>query len=145
MMNSSTGGALRALAATLAASVALAVPLVASAQTAPSYAEVPPYASHEDQIQGRIASFDGAYALRVNDNRGFVDNVQLHQGTVINPTGLTLRPGMSVTILGHPQGNVFAANEIDTPYTYLVGYPYPYPYYGPEIGLGFTFGGRRWR
>ena len=144
-MNSSTGGALRVLAATLAASVALALPLVATAQTAPSYAQVPPYASHEDQIQGRIASFDGAYALRVNDNRGFVDNVQLHQGTVINPTGLTLRPGMSVTILGHPQGNVFAANEIDTPYTYLVGYPYPYPYYGPEIGLGFTFGGRRWR
>ncbi len=79
---------------------------------------------------------------KLRDDRGHVDNVRLHQGTVINPTGLTLASGMSVTIYGHNRGSVFAANEIDTPYheRYAV-YPVPvYPYYGPSFGLGF-----RWR
>jgi hypothetical protein len=111
----------------------------------PSYAEAPP---QDEQIRGRIISFDGAYSLQVRDERGFVDNVQLHQGTIINPTGLTLAPGMIVSILGYNSGSYFAANEIDTPYTFDAGVPYyaghPWDYYGPSISLGFFFGNLGW-
>ena len=108
-------------------------------------------------IHGRVSSFDGAYSLQVNDDRGFIDNVQLRQGTVINPTGIRLAPGMQVTIHGVNRGSAFAANVIDTPYqsygavpvypyapyAYPV-YPYPYPVYGypyPSFSLGLRFGG----
>jgi len=111
----------------------------------PSYAEAPP---QDEQIRGRIVSFDGAYSLQVRDERGFVDNVQLHQGTIINPTGLTLAPGMIVSILGYNSGSFFAANEVDTPYTFDAGIPYyaghPWDYYGPTIGLSFFFGNVGW-
>ncbi|MBD5654136.1 MAG: hypothetical protein IAI50_03015 [Candidatus Eremiobacteraeota bacterium] len=123
----------------------LASPLAAAAQPAPpSYAQ----ASGDQQIRGRIASFDGAYAVTVHDERGFLDNVALHPGTVINPTGLTLAPGMVVSILGYPRGGTFSANEIDTPYTFAGGVPYygghPWGYYGPSISLGFFFGNQGW-
>ena len=62
--------------------------------------------------------------MYVRDVRGYVDNVTLHQGTIINPTGLTLAPGMVVSILGYNAGPFFAANEVDTPYTYTYGVPY---------------------
>ncbi|MBV8223481.1 MAG: hypothetical protein JO293_08990 [Candidatus Eremiobacteraeota bacterium] len=65
--------------------------------------------------------------------------VFLHQGTVINPTGTTLQPGMQVRVLGGPGGNnAINANEVDvvgyannglygygTPYGYNNGNPYP--------------------
>ncbi len=80
----------------------------------------------------------------MRDEQGYVDNVQLHQGTIINPTGLTLAPGMVVSILGYNAGPFFAANEIDTPYTFYAGAPYyqghPWSYYGPTVSLGFFFG-----
>jgi hypothetical protein len=121
----------------------LAAPLAAGAQSAPSYA----YAS-EVQIRGRVAGFDGGYDLTVRDERGFLDNVQLHQGTIINPAGLTLRPGMIVSILGYDAGSFFGANEIDTPYTFYAGVPYcyghPWNYYGPAFELGFFFGNPAW-
>lgn len=120
----------------------LAAPVSAQA---PTYAR-PSYTSNEEMVRGRVLSFNGAYDLQLRDDRGFVDNVRLHQGTVINPTGLSLEAGMSVTIYGYNRGNVFAANEIDTPYheTYAVYpvYPYPYPYYGPSFDFGFR---HRWR
>jgi hypothetical protein len=128
----------------------LAAPV--SAQS-PTYAH-PSYASNEEVVRGRVLSFNGAYDLQLRDDRGFVDNVRLHQGTVINPTGLTLEAGMSVTMYGYNRGNIFAANEIDTPYqqtyalypvpVYPYPYPYPYPYYGPAFGFGFGFH-HRWR
>jgi hypothetical protein len=130
------------LGATLAAGL-LASPLAASAQ-------VP----GQQQIQGRVTAFDGRFNLHVIQQNGEVDAIQLHQGTIINPTGLTLSPGMTVTVVGEPQGNVFAANEIDTPYqeTYAYGTPYYGPYWGPYLGypgptfdFGFGFGGPRWR
>ncbi len=131
------------LAAT--AALTLAAPLAAAAQEAPSYAQV---ASADEQIRGRIETFDGAYSLTVRDERGFVDNVQLHQGTIINPTGLTLAPGMVVSIIGYDDGPVLAANEVDTPYNVDAGIPYygghPWDYYGPEITLGFFFGNTGW-
>jgi hypothetical protein len=130
------------LGAALAAGL-LASPLAASAQ-------VP----GQQQIQGRVTSFDGHYDLHVQQPNGEVDAIQLHQGTIINPTGLTLAPGMTVTVVGQPAGNVFAANEIDTPYqqTYAYGTPYYGPYWGPALGyypgpafdVGVGFGGR-WR
>jgi opacity protein-like surface antigen len=133
------------LLAALAALTFLA-PIAASAQAAPSYAQ--PAAAPEEQIRGRIASFDGGYSLTVNDDRGFVDTVQLHDGTIILPTGLTLAPGMVVSILGYNAGNFFAANEVDTPYTLAYGTPYysghPWTYWGPSISLGFFFGNTGW-
>jgi hypothetical protein len=132
--------------AALAFSAPIAAPLVAQAQDVPSYAQ--PSGSDDAQIRGRVASFDGAYALGVRDDKGYIDNVQLHEGTIINPTGLTLAPGMVVSILGYNQGSYFSANEIDTPYNYDGGVPYygghPWDYYGPSIGLSFYFGNSGW-
>jgi hypothetical protein len=107
-----------------------------NAQSAPSYAR-PGAANGEETIRGRINQFDGKYRMEVRDDRGFVDNVELHQGTVINPTGLSLQPGMAVTIMGYNRGHAFAANQIDTPYqSYGPGRVYPYPPYSVGIGFG---------
>ena len=139
------------LIAALIAALIIAAPLGAPAQIVgpdgPSYAAGPAYEG-DAQIHGRILSFDGAYSLTVRDEKGYVDNVQLHQGTIINPTGLTLAPGMVVSILGYNAGPYFAANEIDTPYTFYAGSPYylghPWNYYGPSVSLGFFFGNAGW-
>jgi hypothetical protein len=72
--------------------------------------------------------------------------VLLHQGTIINPSGLTLQSGMSVTVYGRAEGRVFAANEIDTPYRYTppIDY-YPYgPGYWQPWGFGWGWGWRPW-
>jgi hypothetical protein len=111
------------------------VPAQPEAQSAPTYAR-PGATNGEETIHGRINQFDGKYRLEVRDDRGFVDNVELHQGTVINPTGLSLQPGMAVTIVGYNRGHAFAANEIDTPYqSYGLARAYSYPPY--SIGVGF--------
>ncbi len=89
--------------------------------------------------------------MYVRDVRGFVDHVTLRQGTVINPTGIRLQPGFSVTVTGHTSGSTFVADEIDTPYRFY-GYAYPYyypyyyypPYYGLSLGFGWGWGWRRW-
>jgi hypothetical protein len=155
----------RVLAALIVLAAA-AIPAGTFAQTTapdslPSYAR-PNSGTGDETIHGRIASVDGTYDLQVSDDRGFVDNVKLQQGTIINPTGVRLTSGMSVTIHGINRGTAFVANQIDTPYqsygaTYgpvpvygsLVypAYPYavyPYPVYGypygPEFGVGFGFG-----
>jgi hypothetical protein len=129
------------------AGLCLLLPLAAQAQSAPSYASQQ-YSSPDENIHGRIASFDGGYNLSLRDERGFIDTVQLHPGTIINPTGLTLAPGMVVSVLGYNAGNYFAANQIDTPYSYYGGLPYyaghPWNYYGPSVGLSFFFGNTGW-
>ena len=136
------------------AALSLAAPVAARAQddpsyvapqAAPSYAQAPVAANAEEDIHGRIVDFDGAYTLSVRDERGFVDNIQLHQGTIINPTGLPLAPGERVLIIGHPTGPSFEAEEIDIPYA--VGYrrPYWYPAYYPAISVGIWGGGWRGR
>jgi hypothetical protein len=152
MFKSKTISILLALAAT-------ALPMTALAQNtppsdAPSYSRPAPTIPGEDTIKGRVISFDGGYNLQVDDERGYVDNVVLHQGTIINPTGIRLAPGMSVTIHGVNRGSVLAANQIDTPYNsygsvYDYGYApygvvYPYPIYGypyPRYSIGIGFGG----
>ncbi|MGD0472902.1 MAG: hypothetical protein ABSB70_06765 [Candidatus Velthaea sp.] len=128
------------------AAFCLLLPIAAQAQDLPSYANQPYPA--DQNIHGRVLNFDGGYNLAVRDERGYVDNVQLHPGTIINPTGLTLAPGMIVSILGYNAGSYFSANEIDTPYRFYSGYPYyaghPWNYYGPSISLGFFFGNPGW-
>jgi hypothetical protein len=113
-----------ALIAALAAA-ALITPSLASAQDA-SYADN----GANQQIQGTISSIDGTWNLTVNDANGSSDSVALHQGTIINPTGLTLEDGMSVTIDGYADGPNFDAIEIDTPYQYQGPAPVAV-YYGP--------------
>jgi hypothetical protein len=129
-----------------ATAVCLAFPIAAQAQDTPSYA-VQQY-SDDQNLHGRVTGFDGGYNLSVRDERGYVDNVQLHPGTIINPTGLTLAPGMVVSVLGYNAGSYFSANEIDTPYQFYNGFAYysghPWDYYGPSISLGFFFGSSGW-
>jgi hypothetical protein len=131
--------------AALAAALLIAAPFAANAQDEPSYAQ----GDGDGQIRGRVVAFDGAYNLQVRDDKGYIDNVELHQGTIINPTGLTLAPGMVVSILGYNAGDNFAANEIDTPYQFSGGYAYyegrPWTYYvGPAFSVGFFFGNVGW-
>jgi hypothetical protein len=143
--------------AAVAALSTLALPITASADTVPSYA-----ANGGETIHGRVSSSGGKYDLFVRDDRGYVDHVVLHDGTIINPTGFELASGDTVTIFGRDDGHVFQADEIDTPYSggepneydtsqnvyqYGVGYPggygygyrYPYGYLG--FGAGVYFGG----
>ena len=137
------------LAATALAIAGLVLPTFAAAQDMPSYAQP----NRDETIHGRVSSVNGTFNISVRDDRGFIDNVELHQGTIINPTGLTLEPGMNVTIIGIPNGGEFDANEIDTPYHYGGPVPAPvylgpgwwypgFPYgYGPAFGLTLVFGG----
>jgi hypothetical protein len=132
------------------AALSLTSPLAAQAQEAPSYAQQQDQssASADENIHGRVVDFDGGYNLSVSDDRGFTDQVELHPGTIINPTGLELAPGMVVSILGYNAGSYFAANEIDTPYTIENDVAWyagePWYYYGPSYNLGFFFGNVGW-
>jgi hypothetical protein len=134
---------------------ALIIPSLAFAQDAPSQ-DAPPYdvAASNTQIQGTVAAINGTWNITVHDANGYADSVALHQGTIINPTGLTLEPGMNVTIDGYSDGPNFDAVEIDTPYHYSGPAPvavyygpgawYPgYAYgWGPSFSLAFNFGSR---
>jgi hypothetical protein len=140
----------RLLGAAIAAA-ALITPALASAQDVPSYAS----ADATQQIQGTVSSINGTWNITVADANGYSDSVELHQGTIINPTGLTLEAGMNVTIDGYPDGPNFDAVEIDTPYQYQGPPPvavyygpgawYPgYAYgWGPSFSLFFDFSSRR--
>ena len=119
-----------------AAAAVVGLPGAAQAQPAPSYAQPPGYAQppsyaqpYGETIRGTVYSINGKYNITVRDSRGFLDNVSLHDGTVINPRGWRLRPGNRVTISGEPSGRTFVADVIDTPYVpYPAYYPYPRPY-----------------
>jgi hypothetical protein len=121
-----------------------AVPALAQdmpAQELPTYAR--PVANTNapaEIIHGRIASVNGAFRIVIADDRGFNDDVALGHGTIIYPTGLTLAPGMIVTIHGYNAGNSFAAQEIDTDYQYTGPAPQAV-YYGPDYWYpGFAYG-----
>jgi hypothetical protein len=58
------------------------------------------YSNFAARAQGTIAETRGSM-LRMDDGRP----VYLHRGTVINPTGITLRPGMRISVSGSPGGN----------------------------------------
>ncbi len=116
----------RLLGAAIAAA-ALITPATVFAQDAPAYAAD---TGANQQLQGTIASINGTWNISVADQSGYTDSVQLEQGTIINPTGLTLEPGMNVTVDGYPDGSNFDAIEIDTPYQYQGPAPVAV-YYGP--------------
>ena len=121
--------------------IGMVFPATSQAQDMPSYAQ-PAVGSNVETITGRINSVEGTFLITLLDDRGFVDSVQLHQGTIINPTGLALEPGMSVTIIGYNAGPAFDANEIDAQYSYAGPYPEPV-YYGPGSwypGFGYGYG-----
>jgi hypothetical protein len=140
--------------ATVAAVLILLASGAANAQVPqydiPTYAHPPEAVAGSDdlQIRGRIVNFDGEFGVTVRDERGFLDSVRMHPGTIINPTGIRLEPGMIVSIIGYNAGPYLDANELDTPYTYYGGIPYygghPWNYYGPGIALGFFFGNVGW-
>jgi hypothetical protein len=66
-------------------------------------------AAHD--MQGVVTYFN-RFNMTVRINGGFYA-VQLHQGTIINPTGTTLAPGMLVNVGGFWSGGVFYANAIN--------------------------------
>ena len=146
-MNSWVTRALRALPAAAITISLVGAPLAGRTQDATT--ALPSYAVNAGEtIKGTISGFDGANLMYVRDVRGFIDNVTLHPGTVINPVGLRLQPGDAVSITGRSSGKTFIADQIDTPYReygYDYGdypyYPYyGYPYYGYPYGYGFGYG-----
>jgi hypothetical protein len=149
MTNISTILKQRLLGAAIAAT-ALIIPTMASAQAMPSYAS-----GGDQQIHGTVAAINGTWNITVADANGYDDSIALHTGTIINPTGLTLEPGMNVTIDGYADGPNFDALEIDTPYQYQGPAPVAvyygpgawYPGYadgwGPSFSLVFDIGSNR--
>jgi len=125
------------LAAALCAAALLALPTLAGAQSYPSYAVAP-----QQTIKGTITGFNGAYTVYVQDAKGYSDNIQMHDGTVINPTGIRLQEGMRVSIYGYPNGPVFQAYRIDVPApAYYGDSGYGDSGYGPYGGGGYGGGG----
>jgi hypothetical protein len=138
------GAAVLTLAASGIAAAQPALSVAPPAATQPAAVSAPPsYATPttEEQISGSVTAVTGKYTLQIRDTRGFLDNVTLHPGTVINPTGLKLEPGMQVAITGVNAGSSFTANQIDAPYAIaLMGRPG----YDAGVGFGFGFGGWGW-
>jgi hypothetical protein len=100
------------LARIAAVAALLALPTAAFAQSDPNwhgYNDRGGYGDRQGQIGGIVSAFS-PYNLDLD--RG--THVDLHNGTVINPTGITLRPGMRVQIYGYwRRDGAFEANEID--------------------------------
>jgi hypothetical protein len=127
------------IAAVLATGV-VAIPQRAAAQGVPSYGR-PATPSGEETIRGTIAAIQGPFAIVVRDDRGFLDSVALRQGTIINPRGLRLAVGMTVTIAGFNAGASFSAIEIDAPYDESGPSNYDaYDYYGADYGSASLYG-----
>jgi hypothetical protein len=63
-------------------------------------------------IRGVVSAIDGKWTLTVHDDRNFIENIALHPGTVIEPTGLRLEPGMRVSVLGYQDNANFDADKI---------------------------------
>ena len=136
--------------ACLAATLFLGTPLAAGAQYVPSYATP---VARQESIKGILTGFNGAYIVYMRDDRGYDDHVTMHDGTVINPTGIKLVEGMRVTIYGYTNGSTFGANRIDVSPPDYGGNPYysnpygdsyggsPYGYGGSPYGYGNSYGG----
>jgi hypothetical protein len=78
---------------------------------APASAQVyyqAPVRAHE--VRGVVTSFY-RYGMSI-DSRGQNIPVQLHQGTIIEPLGASVQPGMRVVLFGYWTNGVFAANRI---------------------------------
>jgi hypothetical protein len=94
--------------------VAAVAPLIVLPTAA--FAQPYPYSHSDNDDRARQGQIGGVIAAswpyNLNLERG--THVDLHNGTVINPTGLTLRRGMRVRIFGYwRRDGSFEANEID--------------------------------
>ena len=95
----------RQLAGAFVLAALIALPGLAAAQ--PYQQGPPPPPRHS--YTGVIQSVQGS-SFTLDNGR----TVFMHQGTVIQPTGIRLRPGMQVTVYGHRAGNgAVNANEVD--------------------------------
>ena len=93
---------IRELAGALALAAAVAAPAVSSAQTVYHH-------NYARQTTAVIVSVDKT-SVALNNNR----HLFLQKGTVIQPTGTTLKPGMRVAVYGTPGGNgAINAYEVD--------------------------------
>src|SRR6202046_1677410 len=64
----------------------------------PSYALPPPGAvGDRGGVTGTVSAFDGQWIVYMHDDKGYTDHITLHQGTIINPTGIRLVEGMHIT------------------------------------------------
>jgi hypothetical protein len=143
-MRSQSFSRLPKIVAALGVALALTVPAAALAQQSQQYGSQPTYAQpqqpppppygHQETVKGTVSGFDGQWIVYMKDDRGYTDHVTLHQGTIINPTGIKLLQGMKITIYGYANGSTFEANRVDVAYS-----PYS-PYYGgngePAYGYG---------
>jgi hypothetical protein len=94
---------LTALPAALLAAAIAAAPLAALADTDwghGGYGNDGGHYANAARTQGTIAETRGSM-LRMDDGRP----IYLHHGTVIEPTGITLRPGMRISVSGSPGGD----------------------------------------
>jgi hypothetical protein len=101
---------LRVLIGATAASLACFLTGPAAAQPFPTYAQP----LGDTRLSGTVVQFQpGSFNLGLLDDRGFVDRIVLHIGTIILPIGIDLTTGMRVSIVGQNAGALFVANEID--------------------------------
>ena len=85
----------------------------ASAQWYPGYQQDSYRNGRSVQARGIVASYNW-YDLQLQSGNGRDAYVHLHQGTIINPRGTTLRSGMPVRVIGYVDGSgTLQANEID--------------------------------
>lgn len=103
--------------------LALAGLLVLATSVAPVYADVPggyyppaPYSYGADRDDRRVVlgfvTYFHRYDLTLRARAGDFP-VALHHGTIINPTGITLRPDMLVSVRGYWDNGSFHADRID--------------------------------
>jgi len=108
---------LRILAVPMLAALVASVGAVATT-AAPAAAQylAPPYAygaygAPANALIGTVTYFY-QFNMTVQGPNGAVVPVQLHQGTIINPRGSTIVPGMQVTVRGYWSNGQFFANRI---------------------------------
>ena len=71
------------------------------------------YNGRSVQARGVVTSYNW-YDLQLQTTNGRNAYVRLHQGTIINPRGTTLRSGMPVRVIGFVDSNgTLEANEVD--------------------------------
>lgn len=64
------------------------------------------------RLRAIVTEFSGGYNMMVRVHENFI-HVNLHQGTIIHPTGLTLHRGMLVRVEGYYNGaGTFIAERI---------------------------------